>query len=277
MLPPLIETDALEAALSAPDTRIVDASWHLSGHPGWPDYVQQRIPGAIWFDLEEHSDPATCLPHMVPPLEDLAKGMGTLGLQRTDHIVVYDTVGLRSAPRLWWMLRLLGAEDVQVLNGGLPKWVREGRPVVSGDPPPAKPGAFRWHPQAHLLAGLREVEAALEGTTQVVDARSTARFQGLEPEPRAGLRSGHMPGAINVPFTTLLSDEGTLLPKERLRAILAANGIDLSRPIITSCGSGVTAAIVSLALADLGIESRVYDGSWAEWGCADAGTPVTVD
>lgn len=274
VLNPLIQTDELEGMLTEPSLRLLDGSWHLDGRSGWADYLACRIPGAVWFDLDGNSDPATDLPHMVPPHADLAEGFGKLGLARTDRIVIYDTRGIWSAPRLWWMLRLLGAEQVQVLDGGLPKWRREGRPVVAGEPDAIAPASFVPQYRPQLLADLEAVRQSLGTPVQVLDARPTARFKGEQPEPRPGLRGGHMPGAVNVPFSACLTEQGTLKSAAELAAVFEQHGVDMSRPVITSCGSGVTAAIISLALGTLGVEARLYDGSWAEWGADAAGTPV---
>jgi thiosulfate/3-mercaptopyruvate sulfurtransferase len=276
MADPIVSTAWLAERLADPRLRVIDATWFMPGSPrdAAAEYVAGHIPGAVRFDIDEVSDHASGLPHMMAPASDFATAMRRLGLEPNSVVVVYDGEGLFSAPRVWWNLRAMGHDRTFVLDGGLPRWTAEGRPVETGWREPQH-GEFKAHPRPALVCGLDRVHAALAGEAQVLDARPAARFRGEAPEPRPGLRSGHMPGALNLPFSLLIAD-GALLDREALARVFREAGVDLDRPIITSCGSGVSAAVVALALARLGRDDvAVYDGSWSEWG-GRADTPVAT-
>lgn len=275
----VVSTEWLEKHLEAPDVVILDASWHLPTANRNPkqEYLAEHIPGALFFDIDEIADTASSLPHMLPSPEKFSSRVRKMGIGDGKRVVVYDSVGLYSAARVWWMFRVFGHSDVAVLDGGLPKWKAEGRPLEDGPPRPVQERHFTARVQSMLLADRGEVEAAIAGgEPQVADARSASRFTGAEKEPRAGVRSGHMPGARNVHYATLLKPDGTLKDAAGIRAAFADKGIDLSRPVITSCGSGVTAAILTLGLTLLGHNDHaLYDGSWADWG-QEGPTPVVT-
>ena len=267
---PLVSTDWLAQHLGEPGLVVVDASWYLAAmnRNGRAEYEAGHIPGAVFWDLDELSDHSSPLPHMLPPLADLARGIGALGIGNGDRVVVYDGSGTNlSAARAWWTLRLLGHEAVAVLDGGLKRWRAEGRPVQSGRAR-WEPKAFHVRPRPELVRDHAETRAAMEsGSAGILDARSSGRFAGTEPEPRPGLRGGHIPGARSVPFAELTGPDGTMLPPEEIRRRFAAAGSDLARPIILSCGSGVTACVLALGLEVAGHRDyAVYDGSWSEWG-----------
>ncbi|MGR3757285.1 MAG: 3-mercaptopyruvate sulfurtransferase [Tranquillimonas sp.] len=265
----LVSSDWLERHLADPDLRILDASWYLPGERRDPaaEYAEAHIPGARLVDIDALSDHRSNLPHMAPPPEKFVSRMRKMGVGDGHQVVVYDGAGLFSAARIWWLFRLMGKTDVAVLDGGLPKWRAEGRPVEDL-PPVMRDRHITVARQNQLVRDVTQVAAAAKlGDHEIVDARSPARFRGEEAEPRPGLRAGHIPGAKNVHYRTLLNDDGTMKSSEEIRAAFGAAGVDLSRPVITTCGSGVTAAILSLALERAGHRDHaLYDGSWAEWG-----------
>lgn len=265
----LVSTEWLGRHLSDPDLRLLDASWYLAdaGRDGRAEYEASHIPGARFFDIDEISDQRSELPHMVPPAEKFVSRMRAMGVGDGHQVVVYDGAGMFSAARVWWLFKLFGKTDVAVLDGGFPKWRAEGRPVEDM-PPVVKDRHITVSKQNHIVRDVTQVaRAAKLGDHEIVDARSPARFRGEQPEPREGLRSGHIPGSKNVHYATLLNDDGTMKSPEALRKVFEDAGVDLSKPVITTCGSGVTAAILYLALDLIGHRDHaVYDGSWSEWG-----------
>jgi len=265
----LVSTQWLADHFKDPDLRVLDGSWHLpaAGRNPRTEYIKQHIPNARFFDIDDISDHRSPLPHMVPTVEKFMSRVRAMGVGDGHKVVVYDTVGLLSAARVWWLFRLMGHENVSVLDGGLPKWIAEGRPV-DDFPALIRDRHMTVHRQNQLVKDVTEVAAAAKlRTAQIVDARPRGRFLGELPEPRAGLRSGHMPNAKNLPHGELLNIDGTMKDTTAMRAAFQEAKVDLDKPIITSCGSGVTAAVLSLGLERLGHKDHaLYDGSWAEWG-----------
>jgi thiosulfate/3-mercaptopyruvate sulfurtransferase len=264
-----VSPEWLKERLGDVHVKVVDASWYLAAQErdGKAEYLAGHIPGAVFFDIDAIADHSTDLPHMLPDPAAFAAAASALGLSESDTVVVYDGLGLFTAPRVWWTLKVFGAKDVRVLEGGLPAWKRAGLPLESGEAKP-KPSHFRATFSPHMVRSFDQVRANLAARdATIVDARAAARFRGDAPEPRPGLASGHMPGARNVPYDTLADDQGRLKPPDEIRQLFQNAGVDLSSPIVTSCGSGVTAAVLLFALALLGKHDvAVYDGSWTDWG-----------
>lgn len=263
-----VDADWLEQRLGQPGLSIVDASWYLPAQKrdARGEYDAAHIPGAVFLDQDAVSDQDSPLPHTLASPRDFAQYVGTMGISADDTVVVYDGLGFFSAPRAWWMFRVMGVFQTYILDGGFDRWKTEGHPVTA-EPTKIAPGIFHADFDASRVASLEDMRRIVaSGESQIADARSPGRFAGAEPEPRAGVRPGHMPGAHNLPYNAL-SENGMLLPKPKLREIVEQAGIDLSKPVVTSCGSGVTAAVITLALETLGhTDNRLYDGSWTEWG-----------
>jgi thiosulfate/3-mercaptopyruvate sulfurtransferase len=267
-----VSTQWLADHLNAPDVVVVDGSWYLPAHARDPhaEYAAGRIPGALHFDIDAVKDTESSLPHMLPRPEAFAAAVGAMGIGDGMRIVVYDGLGMFSAPRVRWTLKTFGAKDVVILEGGFPKWKAEGRAIEEGPPRSRAARSFAARLDHSAVADAEDVSRALaSGAIQVVDARPADRFRGEAPEPRPGVRSGHMPGAFNLPVTAIM-EKGELKLPEEISAAFAEAGVDLDRPLITSCGSGVTAAILSAALETIGKPAKaLYDGSWSEWGASE--------
>lgn len=269
---PLVSTEWLAATLGAPDLRILDASYHLPGvdRDADAEFEAGHIPGALRFDIDDIADTTSPLPHMLPPVEKFVSRVRRMGIGDGHRVVVYDANGVWSSPRVWWTFHAFGHRNVAVLDGGLPKWKAEGRPLATARTITSE-RHYTAHPVPELVRSAAQVAVASKtGAEQILDARSPGRFAGEEPEPRPGARAGHVPGSLNLHYGQLTDADGVMKSPDELRALFAAAGVDLSRPIVNTCGSGVTAAILLLAETLIGARDvSVYDGSWAEWGSSE--------
>jgi thiosulfate/3-mercaptopyruvate sulfurtransferase len=268
-LPAVVTSEWLAKHLAEPDLRVLDGTWHMPQlkRDARAEFAQAHIPGAVFFDIDQVADRTTALPHMLPTPAAFAEAVGGLGIGTGDRVVVYDVRGVISAARVWWTFRAFGHDRVAVLDGGLRAWKSDGRPVEAGTPAPPR-REFRATLRPELVRDLTAMQRNLSTRAeQVVDARSRGRFEGTEPEPRAGLRGGHIPGSLNLPYESLYRPDGTLKPPDALRSAFVIAGVDLARPVTTTCGSGVTASVLALGLHLVGHQHvAVYDGSWTEWG-----------
>jgi thiosulfate/3-mercaptopyruvate sulfurtransferase len=276
---PLVSTEWLAEHLKDANVKLLDATFKLPGVLPLPkdDYLAAHIPGAVYFDVDAVSDHSNPLPHMFPSAEQFGRDVGALGVSNNDTVVIYDAGGWVAAPRAWWMFLSYGHRDVRILNGGLKKWRAEGRPVESGEVK-AKPATFKASYDAKRVRSIEQMVANVKSRAeQVIDARAADRFEGRAAEPRPGIRAGHIPGALNLPYNNLFdAATGTMKPLEDVRKAFAGAGVDTAKPIVTSCGSGVSAGVLTLALYRLGVENTaLYDGSWSEWGKAD-GPPIAT-
>jgi len=276
---PLVSTEWLASHMNDANVKLLDATFKLPGILPLPkdDYLAAHIPGAVYFDVDAVSDHANPLPHMFPSAEQFGRDVGALGISNGDTVVIYDAGGWVAAPRAWWMFLSYGHRDVRILNGGLKKWRAEGRSVQVGEVT-AKPAAFKASYDARRVRSIEQMIANVAShAEQVIDARASERFEGRVPEPRPGIRPGHIPGALNLPYNNLFDTAtGTMKPLDELKKAFAGVGVDTAKPIVTSCGSGVSAAVLTLELYRLGVENTaLYDGSWSEWGKAD-GPPIAT-
>lgn len=276
---PLVSTEWLADNLNSPRVKVLDASFKLPGVTPLPkdDFLAAHIPGAAFFDVDAVADHSTSLPHMFPSADQFGRDVGALGISNNDTVVIYDAGGWVAGPRAWWMFLSFGHANVRVLDGGLKKWQAEGRAVASGEAAP-KPATFKATFDPKRVRSMQQLIGNLESRAeQVIDARPTPRFEGTVAEPRPGLRSGHIPGARSVPYAGLFdATTGAMKPLDDLRAAFASAGVDLAKPIVTSCGSGVSAGVLTLALYRLGVaDTALYDGSWSEWG-EQGGPPVAT-